>query len=430
MLIRKLQILKPKLMLQRFHTHFTRRFAVAVFSLVLILSSTPTLAFAETAPAVSDTETQEDASSQSSKSAEALFVLPELSEAQAAIVVDSKGNVLYSLNPEAEFNMASITKIMTAVLALESDISLDSVITCQGSVLDENAQVAGYTAGQASTFYDLLKVMLVYSANDAAYEVACAVSGSEEAFVALMNQRAQELGMTHTHFANSHGLDAEDHYSCVSDLAILARYAMTKFPFIAETVSMEYVTVQLNGSEATFESTDEFLRNYQGALGIKTGLGNNTSCFLGSARRGGLTLYSCVLGCSTKDGRFTDTYTLMDSAFNDAKKTNFGSKSKSLTSKPFAYHFGLMCNINPDADIFGYVYPSQSLTSTTSRTDNDVFLEPNTIYDVSQWTQGSRIVATAVYTTSSNLTVTRSGFGLVGELSGLDVDYTYNSQSS
>lgn len=383
---------------------------------------------ATTQATTSDSNSHTTASQTSSSSA--LFSIPELSEAQAAMVIDSGGNVLYSLNPEAEFNMASITKIMTAVVALESGISLDTTLTCQGSVLDANAQVAGYAAGQSAVFSDLLKVMLVYSANDAAYEVACAVAGSEEAFVELMNKKALELGMTHTSFQNSHGLDAEGHYSCVSDLVKLARYALSTYSFISDTVSCDAVTVPINGVNVTFESTDEFLRTYAGALGIKTGLGNETSCFLGAARRDGLTLYSCVLGCETKQGRFSDTYTLMDAAFNTAEQKQFTTSGKTIYTKPFAYHFGFACEVSCDVTSTGYVYSNESIESSHSNNSSNEFLEPDQICEVVQWSQEDRVVSTALYKSSTKLTVARSGFGLAGELSGLDVDCTYSRQDT
>ena len=131
---------------------------------------------------------------------------PTLTEAQAAIVVDQAGNVLFSKNADQEFPMASITKVMTAIVALDSGKSLDDVCTITDANLGGEAQAAGYVETDTPTFRELLNAMLVYSANDAAYNVAVNVAGSEAAFVERMNAKAQEIGMTHTHFVNSHGL--------------------------------------------------------------------------------------------------------------------------------------------------------------------------------------------------------------------------------
>lgn len=341
---------------------------------------------------------------------------PTLSEAQAAMVIDEQGNVIYSLNPDAELNMASITKIMTAVVALENGYDFSSSITCKGSTLDENAQVAGYKEGNVVSAYDLFLAMLVYSANDAAYEIACSVAGSEEAFVALMNAKAAELGMAHTHFANSHGLDADGHYSSVSDLVLLARYAMTNYSAISDAVTKDVITVPIDGAETTLESTDTFITSYQGALGIKTGKGNDVTCFLGAARRNGLTLYSCVLGCTSNEGRFTDTITLMDAAFSTYEARVYSDASVSYTT-PFAFHFGKSVQVIGEGNIAGYVDRGASIKSTRLTTYKSTdFLEPNKTIALEQWVQGEREVATVVYASSPTLVQSRSGLGLVGKI--------------
>lgn len=377
-----------------------------------------------------------EASAQEPTSSTALLATPELSEAKAAMVVDSQGNIIISENAEEEFNMASITKVMSAVIVLDSGISFDTEVTCTGSTLAENAQLAGYTAGDVTTVSDLFNVMLVFSANDAVYELAVAVAGSEEAFVELMNQKAADLGMTHTHYENCHGLDVEGdgHHSCVSDLVKLARYAMVNYPKIAETVCLESTTATIKGDEITFNSTDEFMKTYDGGIGIKTGFGNDTACFLGAARRNNETLYSCVLGCTTSDGRFADTATLMDAAFNGLGLTSFAQKSSTLWTRPYAYCFGWECSVVPNANVEGYVYPGQAALKTTRYgLDETAFLTPNTTVSATQWTQSvsapnadnltstSRIVGTSVATTST-LKIAHTGLGLVGQISGLDVN--------
>lgn len=341
---------------------------------------------------------------------------PTLTEAQAAIVEDSAGNVLYAKNPDAEINMASVTKIMTAVVALESGTPLDTVVTLSPPVLQENAMVAGYQAGQTSTLEDLLRVMLVRSANDAAYEVAVACSGSEQAFVQKMNDKAAELGMTHTQFQNSHGLDAEGHYSSVSDLVTLGRYAMTNYPFISDTVRMSDVTVPVRGVETSFHTVDSFVETYQGALGIKTGTGNNVTSFLGSARRDGVTLYACVLGCKTGAGRFTDTESLMDWAFTNYDRYALANTNAIVSVQPFAYHFGLSCVVTADASLTGLVWPDGG--STTWRgfaQPKGTLLAPGDTVGAYAWSQDGRTVGTATYSARAALVPSRSGLGVLDE---------------
>lgn len=341
---------------------------------------------------------------------------PQLTEAQAAIVEDSAGNVLFSKNPDAEINMASVTKIMTAVVALESGVPLDTQVTMSPPVLQENALVAGYQAGQTSSLEDLMRVMLVRSANDAAYEVAVACAGSEEAFVQKMNDKAAELGMTHTQFQNSHGLDAEGHYSSVADLVTLGRYAMTNYPFISDTVRLSEVTAPVGSVDVTFHTVDRFVETYPGALGIKTGTGNEVTSFLGSARRDGVTLYTCVLGCETSAGRFADTESLMDWAFDNYDRYRLANANTIVRVEPFAYHFGLSVVVTADASLTGMVWPDGGDTTWRAISpERGLLIEPGQQVSACQWTQDGRTVGTATYSSRSALVPTSSGFGLLDQ---------------
>ena len=343
---------------------------------------------------------------------------PQLSEAQAAIVVDSTGGVLYEKNPDDQINMASVTKVMTAVVALESSTPLDKVCTLSKPELAENAMVVGYEAGSTSTFEDLLHVMLVYSANDAAYEVAVAVAGSEDAFVQMMNDKAAELGMDGTHFENPHGLDADGHHSTVHDLAILARYAMTTQPFIADTVRMQSTTVNVNGVETTFPTVDHLLGNYDGLIGIKTGAGNYVTAFMGCARRHGTTLYTVVLGCQTREGRFTDTEALLDWAFGTYDSYTLASPKASMGERPFAYNLALRCQVRAQATTTGLVWPDGGPTTyTRTMSFAGLLCAPGDAAGVCTWKQDGRTVGACTYVATDRLSYARSGFGLVDELS-------------
>lgn len=337
---------------------------------------------------------------------------PNLSEAEAAMVVDAQGNVLYEKNPDEEINMASVTKVMTAVVALESGVSLDKVCTLSTPALDENAMVAGYQSGDTSTLRDLLRAALVYSANDGAYEAAVAVAGSEDAFVQMMNDKAAELGMNNTHFENSHGLDAEGHHSTVHDLTILARYAMTKHPFIADTVRQTEVTVPIGGNNVTLPTVDDLLSTYPGLLGIKTGTGNHVTTFLGCARRNGVTLYTSVLGCQTKEGRFTDTASLLDWAFGTYDSHSYANPRLREGSRTFAYNFAFSCVVSPDSYANGLSWPDGGDISCERILSQDRLALPGDTVELRQWTQGQHVIATCSYSARSQLGLTASGFGL------------------
>ena len=342
---------------------------------------------------------------------------PALSEAQAAMVCDERGNVLYSTNEDAQINMASVTKVMTAVVALESGQDLDATYRLtEPSDMPSAAVVAGYHAGQTSTLRDLMQVMLVRSANDAAYEVAVICGGSEAAFVQRMNDKAAELGMTSTHFENPHGLDAYGHHSSVRDLTLLGRYALQRYPFIAQTVALRSVTVPVGGVNATFETSDALLGEYRGMLGIKTGAGNTVTSFLGSARRQGTTLYTCVLGTQTLRGRFADTEALLDWAFGSYRAVTFESAGACARLVPFAYHFGLSCVVSPTSDACGLVWPTGSDVSWSRiGLDPTAFAVPGEARGVARWEQDGRAVATSTLAAAPALVTSYSGLGPIDQ---------------
>ena len=144
---------------------------------------------------------------------------PQPSEAQAYEVIDSAGNTLFARNENQQMDPASITKVMTAMVALDSGKRLDDVCTLSEISYQSDAQVANIKTGDTLTLRQLLMIMLIFSANDAADNVALAVSSSKEAFISTMNAKAREIGMTNTHFSNTHGLMEPNHHSTAADLA-------------------------------------------------------------------------------------------------------------------------------------------------------------------------------------------------------------------
>ena len=323
---------------------------------------------------------------------------PVLSEAQCAIVEDSAGNVLYEKNADTQMPMASITKVMTAMVALDSGIDLDTPCQIYATDLGADSQTAGFVEGDTPTLRELLRVMLVYSANDAAENVALNVAGSEEAFVELMNEKAQELGMTNTHFENPHGLDAEGHHSTVSDLALMGRVALSEYPFIAATVHTRSVTVSVAGTKKTFYSTDELLGSYKGIRGIKTGYVAGSAAFLGACQRNGVELFTCVLGAQTSSGRFTDTVSLLKWAYANFKRTRVARSSWVVGVRPFAENFALSCVVMPTDNETAVTWPEGGSLSFSS-----TMLQRNLLVDNGQpvgstiWTQDGRTAGSVHY---------------------------------
>lgn len=329
---------------------------------------------------------------------------PYLSEAQGAIVTDEVGNVLYEYNADLELPMASITKVMTAMVALDSGYGLDTSCTIHDVYLGEDSQTAGYTIYDTPTLRELLRVMLVYSGNDCAENIAINVAGSEDAFVALMNQKAQELGMAHTHFENPHGMDETGHYSCARDLATMGRYALTNYPLIASTVRLRQVSATVGGYYTVFYSTDDLMGTYRGMLGIKTGAVYAGTAFLGAARRDSVTLYTAVIGCATSSGRFTDTESLLDWAFAAYDVITPASERWVVSVQPYAYDFRYQCLVSPHTEgrfeMWGGAGP---LNYRTSRITKSMLMTPGQASGVTYWSQAERHIADTTYLTVDGL---------------------------
>lgn len=324
---------------------------------------------------------------------------PTLTEATAAAIIDNGGNVLFERNSEQEKSPASITKVMTAVVALSSGKSLDDEVICTAPYLGAEAQMAGFESGDRITFRDLLRVMLVYSANDAAYNVALHVGGSIAGFSDLMNAKAAELGMTHSHFMNPHGLDEDGHYSCAIDLARLSRYALENFPFIAQTVSMRSVEVPVHGEKVRFQTTDELLSTYYGMRGVKTGSAENYT-FMGASGRGPVSLYTAVLGCETAKGRFDDTAAMMDWAYAKYQDRVLSQDRWAVRVHPFSLDLRYSTVVSANANAAGVVWPdggSASYASTLVKAGR--LLDANRAYGWTQWTQSERPMGTSTYST-------------------------------
>jgi D-alanyl-D-alanine carboxypeptidase len=246
-----------------------------------------------------------------------------ISATSAELYNATSGKTLYSLSPDASLPMASTTKIMTAVVALTYG-KLDQPITVGPDVVaieDGGTSVAGLQLGETLSLRELLYCLMLPSGDDAAIAIADGIAGSQSSFVALMNLEAGLLGLSHTHYANPHGLDAPDHFTSVSDLVRLTEYAM-KSPTFAQVVATPNMTLPATATHHEFKlvNTNELLQTepfaYDGAIGIKTGFtGPAGYCLVFMAKRPSGVLIGAVLGDSTYDGRFTDATALLNWAY-------------------------------------------------------------------------------------------------------------------
>jgi D-alanyl-D-alanine carboxypeptidase (penicillin-binding protein 5/6) len=231
------------------------------------------------------------------------------------------GDVYLAHDADAERAMASTTKIMTAIVAITYG-SLDQRIVVGPDLAQlqgTGASVAGLQVGERFTLNDLLYALMLPSGDDAALVIADGVVGNEPGFVFLMNDEARQLGLTHTHFANAHGLDADAHYSSAADLARLATYAL-HVPALAAVMATATYTLPATADHQayTWQTTNELLDPpaYPGTLGVKTGFtGNAGYCLVFAAAGPTGRLVGVVLGEATYEGRFTDARALLDWGF-------------------------------------------------------------------------------------------------------------------
>lgn len=216
--------------------------------------------------------------------------------ALSAVLMEAESKrVLFAHNAESVLPMASTTKIMTAVIALEcGNLQAETLITAE-SVNVEGSSVY-LTVGERFTREELLYALLLESGNDAAVALSIAVAGSVDAFVELMNAKAAELGLKSTHFVNPHGLSADGHHTSAYDLALITAYALSVdgFEEIASTVSKK---LESDGHLPRYlVNHNRLLRSYDGLIGVKTGYTMAAGrCLVTAARRDGMTLIAVTL---------------------------------------------------------------------------------------------------------------------------------------
>ena len=247
--------------------------------------------------------------------------IPELAiDAQSAILIEaSTGQVFYEKNADQALPPASVTKIMTLLLVMEAIDSGSIALSDMVSVSDYASSMGGsqvyLKAGEIMSVEDLLKSVVIASANDAAVALAEFLMGSEEAFVKKMNERAKELGMDNTNFENTNGLDdtAENHLISARDIATMSR-ELIKHEKILQYSSTWMDSIR-NG-EFVLTNTNRLIRFYSGANGLKTGSTSKAKfCISASAKRDGMQLIAVIMGSPTRDIRNECAKKLLDYGF-------------------------------------------------------------------------------------------------------------------
>ena len=241
--------------------------------------------------------------------------------AHGAILMDAKtGRVLWEKNSGNPMAMASTTKIMTAIIALENG-NLEDVVTISQRAARSPEVNMNLTTGEELKLKDLLYALMLMSYNDAAVAIAEHISGDVETFCAEMTAKSKELGAVNTVFETPSGLDLGDHHSTAYDMALIARYALNN-PLFMDIINTPYITIHSNKRTVDLQNRNRLLNEYEGATGVKTGFtGKAGNCFVGSAQRDGMTLISVVFasgwGPAGREQKWVDTKRILDYGFSN-----------------------------------------------------------------------------------------------------------------
>lgn len=252
---------------------------------------------------------------------------PENVHSKGVLLMEKESKrVLYEGHGHDEMPMASTTKIMTCLLVLES-ANLDDIVTVSSKAARAPKVKLGLQTGEKQRLGDLLYSLMMESHNDSAVAIAEHVGGSVEAFCDMMTAKAKELGAQNTSFKTPNGLDAEGHYSTPYDMALITACAIDnpKFIEITNTLDKSIPSSPLEGSKAhSLINKNRFIREYQGAIGVKTGYTSKAGhCFVGAARRNDMELIAVALGAgcdkAAKARKYTDVKKMMNYGFENYK---------------------------------------------------------------------------------------------------------------
>ncbi len=240
-------------------------------------------------------------------------------DAPSALLMEKQtGTVLFAKDEHTPREGASVTKVMTLLLTMEAvdsgALSYDDAVTGSAHAASMGGSQIWLKEGEQMRVEDLIKAVCVVSGNDAAVALGEHLAGSEEAFVARMNERAKELGMNDTHFVNCTGLPAEGHVTSAYDIALMSRELILHHPDIRRftTIWMD----SLRDGQSMLVNTNKLVRFYPGATGLKTGSTSTAKyCISATAEKDGMELIAVILGGSTSDKRFADAKALLNYGF-------------------------------------------------------------------------------------------------------------------
>lgn len=315
----------------------SKRFLYIVISCILLLSNTTTV-FASEIDSTNDTTNEVQTTSEWPQA-------PSVT-AESAIIMDaSTGLVLYEKNSTQAKYPASITKILTTLIAIENSSLSDTVTFSRDAVfgVDLDSSRVGIDVGEKLTMEDCLYAIMLGSANEVSYAVAEHVAGSMEAFVDMMNAKVAELGCINSNFANPHGLQDANHYTCAYDMALIAREAIKNTTFAKITGTRTYVIPPTNLQEEArpLANHHKFIKRdlqYEGVIGGKTGYTSAAKYTLVTyAQRGDMELICVVMASDSVTTEYTDTAALLDYGFDNFSIYNISSSENEFLNEDSAF---------------------------------------------------------------------------------------------
>ena len=293
----------------------------------------------------------------------------ELAAPSSILMEKTTGEVLYEDNADEKLRPASVTKVMTLLLVMEAledgRIGWDDMVTTSAAAAAKGGSQIYLEENEQLPLTEMLKSVVVSSANDCACALAEHIAGSEAAFVQRMNERAQELGMVNTHFVNCTGLDdgpdANEHLTTARDIAIMSR-ELLKHEKIKEYTTIWMDTVR-NG-EFGLSNTNKLVRFYDGTTGLKTGYTSGAGyCLSASAERGGMELIAVVMHCKTSPDRFESAKALLNYGFANYALVD---PMENLTIEPVPVVLGRQELVQVQAQGAGTILIDQALAGSVT----------------------------------------------------------------
>ncbi|MBE0448939.1 MAG: D-alanyl-D-alanine carboxypeptidase [Actinobacteria bacterium] len=307
-----------------------------------------------------------------------------LSSPSAIIIEHKTGEVLWAKNPDEKKAIASTTKIMTAILAIERE-ELDGTVTVGEAVLSAGRYGIKLSVGEQLSLEELLYALMLNSANDAAIAIADRIGGSVGEFTKLMNEKALRIGAENTNYTNPHGLADGSHYSTARDLALIARYAMRNKTFVKIVSTKERKLRRVDPKKPTIVvNRNKLLWDYLGVNGVKTGYTSEAGyCLVSSAKRENISLIAVILGSRSQSALFRESEALLNYGFSLYEKRKLISKG--ITYKTVKMRYGEKVNLVAAFDVETFVRSSIDI-------DMIIKSKPITKYPVKKGTVLGRVV--------------------------------------